>query len=236
MTYQGLQRRDHLGTYLLPQWPRLGRRNFPETSSGRLYTQHLYQPFKNHSFLTGSRSDKIGVTASQDQAPSWPKTTKRLTPAATYTITASITLNIWNGLRYKFYIDWNRQVNKVKFTDGPTTFNFGFDGRYYYPILQPSSGPAVFAGDFNWGNQRSFITSGGVDGWLMFGQNQKYDQNGVLIKERYFQYQQPADPDQDYAFQSLAVNMRGYISECGQRKQRRGDQQRNSACRYSLPC
>ena len=40
---------------------------------------------------------------------------------------------------------------------------------------------------------------GGVDGWLMFGSADKFFNKNP----------QPA-PDQDYAFQSLAVNMRGY--------------------------
>jgi hypothetical protein len=52
---------------------------------------------------------------------------------------------------------------------------------------------------------------GGVDGWLMFGNNQKTDANGNVTKERYFNTGNPAASDQNYAFQSLAVNMRGYI-------------------------
>ena len=155
------------------------------------------------------------MTASQDPGTLVAEDDKRLysTTRLEYVYDNSLnpTLNIWNGLRYKFYIDWNRQVNKVKFADGPTTFNFGFDGRYYYPILRNFIWAGRVAGDFSWGNQKIIYYLGGVDGWLMFGQNQKYDQNGVLIKERYFNTSNPPDPDQDYAFQSLAVNMRGYI-------------------------
>jgi hypothetical protein len=128
-----------------------------------------------------------------------------------YDNTLNPTMNIWNGLRYKFFIDWNRQINKVMFADGPTTFNFGFDARYYYPILRNFIWAGRAAGDFSWGNQKMIYYLGGVDGWLMFGQNQKYDGNGNLIKERYFNTSNPPDPDQNYAFQSVAVNMRGYI-------------------------
>ena len=61
-------------------------------------------------------------------------------------------------------------------------------------------------GHFSWGNQKFIYYLGGVDGWLMFGNNVK--SNG---KERYFNTRNVPDADQDYAFQSLAVNMRGYI-------------------------
>ena len=121
-------------------------------------------------------------------------------------------MNIMNGLRYKFFIDWNRQINKVQFADGPTTFNFGFDARYYYPIYRNFIWAGRAAGDFSWGNQKMIYYLGGVDGWLMFGPNQKVDPNtNLVIKERYFNTGNPPAADQDYAFQSLAVNMRGYI-------------------------
>lgn len=110
-----------------------------------------------------------------------------------------------NGLRYKVYIDWNRQVNKVQFAEGPNTFNFGFDGRYYYPIYKNFIWAGRVAGDFSWGNQKFIYYLGGVDGWLMFGNNVK---NG---RERYFNSANRPANDQSYAFQSLTLNMRGFI-------------------------
>ena len=115
-------------------------------------------------------------------------------------------MNIWHGLRYKFYIDWNRQVNKVQFANGPNTFNAGFDARYYYPIIRNFIWAGRAAGDFSWGNQKMIYYLGGVDGWLMFGSNTKSDGS-----DRYFNTANPPAQDQNYAFQSLAVNMRGYI-------------------------
>ncbi len=44
----------------------------------------------------------------------------------------------------------------------------------------------------------------------MFGDNVKIDNNGQT-KFRYFNPNNPPDPDNDYAFQSLAVNMRGFL-------------------------
>jgi len=108
-------------------------------------------------------------------------------------------MSIWNGLRYKAYIDWNRQVNKVQFSDGPNMFNFGLDFRYYYPIYRNFIWAGRAAADFSWGNQKIVYFLGGVDGWMMFGSADKFFNSSPA----------PA-ADQDYAFQSLAVNMRGY--------------------------
>jgi hypothetical protein len=52
---------------------------------------------------------------------------------------------------------------------------------------------------------------GGADGWLMLSNNQKFDENNNVIKERYYNTSTPVANDQNYAFQSLAVNMRGFL-------------------------
>ena len=193
-------------------------------SPGKIFT-NLYQlnisyPFdKNKSIrlTTGIRSDKAVLTANARFDPSLTISDQKTVYSTThleyvYDNTLNPTMNIWNGLRYKFFIDWNRQVNKVQFADGPNTFNFGFDARYYYPIFRNFIWAGRAAGDFSWGNQKMIYYLGGVDGWLMFRENQVFDDNtGQLIKERYFNTSNPPDPDVDYAFQSLAVNMRGYI-------------------------
>lgn len=127
-----------------------------------------------------------------------------------YDNTLNPTENIWNGLRYKATVDWNRQVSGTQFADGPNTFNFGIDARYYYPIYRNFIWAGRAAADFSWGNQKFIYYLGGMDGWLMFGNNQKIDNNGN-VKDRYFNTGNPPENDQAYAFQSVAVNMRGYI-------------------------
>ncbi len=113
--------------------------------------------------------------------------------------------NIWNGLRYKFYIDWNTDISKGK-TGGRQNFNWGFDGRYYYPIYRNFIWAGRAAGDFSWGDQKTIYYLGGADGWLMFGSNKK--SNGGY---RYFNEANTPAADETYAFQSLAINMRGFI-------------------------
>jgi hypothetical protein len=118
--------------------------------------------------------------------------------------------NIWDGIRYKAYIDWNSQISKLNAGEGRNTFNFGFDARAYYPIYRNFIWAGRVAGDFSWGNQKLIYYLGGIDNWFMFGDNQKTDKNGNATY-RYFNPANQPDPDQDYAFQSLAVNLRGFI-------------------------
>ncbi len=118
--------------------------------------------------------------------------------------------NIWNGIRYKAFIDWNTQFDKIRKTDGRFTFNAGFDGRVYYPIYRNLIWAGRAAADFSWGNQKLIYYLGGVDGWLMFGNNEKQNANGE-VSYRYFNPNNIPDNDAGYAFQTLAVNMRGFI-------------------------
>ncbi len=101
--------------------------------------------------------------------------------------------NIWNGLRYKVYGDFNMQISKLATSDGRNTFNVGFDARYYYPIFQNFIWAGRAAGDFSWGNRKILYYLGGQDGWLFPKANTD---------------ELPQDPT--YAFQALAVNMRGF--------------------------
>ncbi len=102
--------------------------------------------------------------------------------------------NIWNGLRYKFYMEFDNQINQPQTSgEGRKMFNFGFDARNYYPIYRNLIWAVRAAGDFSWGNQKVIYYLGGTDGWLFPKANQG----------------QPAQ-DNSYAFQSLAVNLRGF--------------------------
>ncbi len=104
-------------------------------------------------------------------------------------------MNIWNGLRWKAYMDLNARVSSSNGEGNhPTTFNFGFDARHYLPIYRNIIWAVRAAGDMSWGNQKFIYYLGGVDNWLFPKFN---DQN------------KPA-PDVAYSFQTLAVNMRGF--------------------------
>lgn len=229
VSYQNLKRRIDWG---LTYYRNVQRASLPikdtsgnllEFFSGKVFT-NLYQvnvayPFdatKSIRLSTGIRSDRGAfLTDGNDPRTLTIPDDKKLYSVThleyVYDNSLNPAQNIWNGLRYKGYIDFNRQLDTKNSSDGPITFNFGFDARYYYPIYRNFIWAGRAAGDFSWGDQKFIYYLGGVDGWLQFGNNQKYDDQGRVTRERYFNTSNPPDPDQNYAFQSLAVNMRGYI-------------------------
>ncbi len=225
MSYQNYKRRIDWGaTYYrnvvstaFPLYD-LNTGNFIDYFAGKVFT-NLYQvnvsyPFdrtKSIRLTTGIRSDKKVVSGDANFPPTVGVEAQKTLYSTTkleyiYDNSMNPAMNIWNGLRYKIYFDYNRQVNKVRFAEGPSTFNLGFDARYYYPIHRNFIWAGRVAGDFSWGNQKLIYYLGGVDGWLMFGSNTKSDG-----QNRYFNTNNPPAADQTYAFESLAVNMRGFI-------------------------
>ena len=118
-----------------------------------------------------------------------------------YDNTLNPTQNIWTGLRYKVFIDWNTDISKEKNSSGKYNFNWGFDVRYYYPIYRNFIWAGRAGGDFSWGNQKTIYYVGGADGWLMFGGNSN---------NRFFNSNNKPAPDVTYAFQTLVGNLRGF--------------------------
>ncbi|MDQ6815037.1 MAG: hypothetical protein M3040_14980 [Bacteroidota bacterium] len=107
--------------------------------------------------------------------------------------TINPTMNIWHGLRYKVYMDFDAPVSGESAQQG-YTYNFGFDARHYLPIYRNFIWATRAAADFSWGKRKLIYYLGGVDGWL---------------SPKFNSANRP-DPDQNYAFQTLAVNLRGF--------------------------
>lgn len=118
--------------------------------------------------------------------------------------------NIWKGLRWKTYIDWFTHLNLSNENSGRYLFNGGFDARHYLPIYRNVIWALRAAGDFSWGSQKVVYFLGGVDGWLKIRENRKEDPQTGEVTYRYFDPAMPVDPDNNYTFQALAVNMRGF--------------------------
>ena len=94
-------------------------------------------------------------------------------------------------------MDWNLRIgksNSLGFTEHPQTYNVGFDARHYLPIYRNIIWAVRGAGDFSWGSEKIIYYLGGVDNWLF----------------PKFNKENKPDPDNTYAYQSLAVNMRGF--------------------------
>lgn len=206
-TYQNLRKRFDWGlTYY-----RSNVSNFFNTSFNTMLYTNLYQvnvtyPFNEVKSLratVGLRTDR-GVLRSYDNNSGLPdpNALKYNDTLSKYIVsrleyvhdnTISPTQNIWNGLRYKIYLDVNMPTLNTALGNGKATMNLGFDGRYYHKIYRNFIWAGRAAGDFSWGGQKILYYLGGVDGWI----SPKFNNN------------QPA-ADQSYAFQSLTLNMRGY--------------------------
>lgn len=103
--------------------------------------------------------------------------------------------NIWYGLKWKIYADFNTKLNSKNLNgQSPYTINLGFDARNYVQIYRNIIWAVRGAGDFSWGREKFIYYLGGVDNWLF----------------PKFNRENKPDPDADYAFQSLAVNLRGF--------------------------
>jgi hypothetical protein len=178
---------------------------------GKQYS-NLYQgvvkyPFdrvKSLRFSAGVRTDKVVVRGTQlDPITLKAKDLNKQTffigrVEYVHDNTIQKATNIMHGLRFKIYTDINSQLNKKKDTlpttkVGKLNFNLGTDIRYYLPIYRNFIWAGRAAADFSWGNQKIVYYLGGVDGWMF---------------PKYNSEVQPKD--QDYAYQSLAVNLRGF--------------------------
>lgn len=103
------------------------------------------------------------------------------------------TENIWNGLRWKIYTEFFLPANKSSETV-KTVMNVGFDARNYLKIYRNFIWAVRGAGDFSLGQSKLIYYLGGTDGWVFPKFNDK----------------NPADPTVRYAFQTLALNLRGF--------------------------
>ncbi len=221
MSAQYLKKRIDYGITYYRSTQRVGYGDQQGIFTSKLFT-NLYQgsvayPFdrvRSIRFNAAFRSDKIVILADDLNQP--PLTLEKEDIKKHYAIlhaeyvhddAINPALNIWYGLRYKLYLDWNAKINKTNgiSADNPYSFNIGGDGRYYLPIYRNFIWAVRGAFDVSFGPQKIIYYLGGVDNWLMFGDNVKA--NG---KYRYFDESNPPDPDNEYAFQSLAVNMRGF--------------------------
>ncbi|MCR6720510.1 MAG: hypothetical protein NVV59_09485 [Chitinophagaceae bacterium] len=101
--------------------------------------------------------------------------------------------NIWRGLRYKAYADMFTRLNDPNVPgEGRLMFNLGFDARNYLQIHRNLIWAVRAAGDFSFGDQQVIYYLGGVDNWF----SPKFNDGNR--------------PTQNYTYQSLAVNMRGF--------------------------
>ena len=213
LSYQNFKRRiDWGGTFfrsILNGGINVNGKDLAAKIITHLYQANVAYPFDNSkriSLTFGLRSDNyITLTDYRNNislaVPNFRRNFATTHVEYVYDNSLNPALNIWQGLRYKVFFDWNTDISKEKNSSGKYNFNWGFDVRYYYPIYRNFIWAGRAAADFSWGNQKTIYYLGGADGWLMFGGNNN---------NRYFNDNNKPAPDVDYAFQSLALNLRGF--------------------------
>ncbi|MDA3615449.1 hypothetical protein [Polluticaenibacter yanchengensis] len=103
--------------------------------------------------------------------------------------------NIYNGLRYKVYGEVISSLGKpAPGEKRQFTYVMGADARYYYPIYRNFIWAVRGAMDLSWGQDKMMYYLGGIDSW---------------ISPKFNRFPLP-DNTQNYIYQTLAVNMRGY--------------------------
>jgi hypothetical protein len=99
-------------------------------------------------------------------------------------------LNLYNGLRGKFFGEYYRQIDK----DETDFFVLGMDWRYYKKIHRDFIWANRIAASTSFGNKKLIYYMGGVDNWF----TPRFDNTTNIAT------------DQNYAYQTLATPMRGF--------------------------
>lgn len=176
--------------------------------------RYAFDRVRSLRLTIGPRFDKNVYPSTSPQnlkQPDQKKTYGQITMEYVYDNTLNPAQNIWNGLRWKVYMDYFTQLSSVNAHEGRALFNVGFDARHYLPIYRNVIWAVRAAGDFSWGSQKVIYYLGGVDGWLKLRDNVKIDPNTNAVSYRYFDPTNTPAPDVKYAYQALAVNMRGFL-------------------------
>ena len=108
----------------------------------------------------------------------------------TYDNTRNIGVNLYYGTRYKVFGEYFQLVNGK----GTNVFVLGFDFRHYQKLHRTLIWANRIAASTSFGSNKLVYYMGGVDNWLW----PRFDMNT------------PVAIDQNYVFQTLATNMRGF--------------------------
>lgn len=104
--------------------------------------------------------------------------------------TREIGMNLFSGMRWKLFGEYFQLVD----ANNQNFVVLGFDFRHYQRIHRNFIWANRIAGSTSFGNNRLIYYMGGVDNWLLPKFNQET----------------PIDYGQNYAYQTLATNMRGF--------------------------
>ncbi len=182
------------------------RQGREEVNSFSLYRIHTHEikynvrwPFNDLASIRGTaayRNDRL-TTLSTDLANlTFPNQYQNWASARgefVYDNTISTGLNLYNGLRYKFFAEIFKQVDE----SNSTLSVLGMDFRHYLKIHRQIIWANRFAASTSLGSRKLIYYLGSTDNAFTPTDN--------------FNYNIQVDPDEVYSFQALATNMRGFI-------------------------
>jgi hypothetical protein len=174
--------------------------NNAQDSYQKIHSHEIYYilkwPFNEALSLRGIAHyrNNMFVTLASDQptleAPTQFENWLGFTSSLVFDGTHKLGLNLYTGSRWKVFLEYNQLLDKK----GHNLMVYGFDYRYYHRIYRTFIWASRVAASTALGSDRLVYYLGGVDNWLGARYNQET----------------PVDPHQHYAYQALAVNMRGF--------------------------
>lgn len=108
--------------------------------------------------------------------------------------TLNKSLNILNGSRVKVFAEHYRNV----IDPSTSLYVTGLDARNYIPIHRDLIWANRLAASSSFGPQKLVYYLGSVDNWIVLGDRVRFDNSNAI------------SPNQGYAFQTIATNMRGF--------------------------
>ncbi|RLD60003.1 MAG: hypothetical protein DRJ05_05440, partial [Bacteroidetes bacterium] len=166
----------------------------------RVYTHELFYiikwPFSPILAVKGTASfrNDMAVSMATDQTnlsrPNAYRNWAGLKGELVYDNTRSLGLNLFFGTRFKIFAEYNERVDDL----GQNLVVIGADFRNYQRISRTFIWANRFATSASFGNNKLIYYMGGVDNWLF----------------PKFNLHTPIDFEQNYAYQTLATNMRGF--------------------------
>ncbi len=173
------------------------------TILGLVQYKYPFDIFRSIRFTGSLRFDRTFITSTNRPNHDLPfQHDKRLSLKAEYIYdnTFDVGINIKNGLRYKAFVETINQFNielrspyVFDLNRGFTTV-FGFDARYYYPVLRKSVLAFRMAGAGSLGSKQMLYYIGGVENWIL----PQFD-NSIPIPE-----------NNTFAYKALAPHLRGF--------------------------
>jgi Tol biopolymer transport system component len=182
------------------------RQGREEVSRFSLYRIHTHEvkynvrwPFNDLTSLRGTaayRHDRLTALSTDLFNLSFPNQYQNWASVRgefVYDNTITTGLNLYNGVRYKFFAELFKQVDE----DNSTLSVFGADFRHYLKVHRQIIWANRFAASTSLGSRKLIYYLGSTD--------------NAFVPTDNFNYNIQVDPSEIYSFQALATNMRGFI-------------------------